>query len=1107
MNTHRLTRLGVGAYALLLVYGTWFPIAYWDWGLGGLEAFLAMDWPTRISKPDLIINLIVYVPLGLGISLIPARRSIAVIGAATLAGLALSCFLEYGQTFLPGRVTSASDIVLNTVGSLVGALIGNFVARSLWLKERLQRIVKELRHPGVGRLGLVVLALWVVSQWTPFVPSLDLSNLKQGLAPFQNLAGGSHSYFIAGYIQYSAMLAGLLAIALRLFKDRERATPPLLAALFLVLAGKVLIMTRQLSPEALLAAGTVSLLALWMRRLNSQLLQALALLLLVIYQLFETFTPSGADPTLRTMNWIPFRGQMNSLTGIVDLVNGLWLFAAYAYLLYPRARRSTDGLALRLCLIAPWALVLEWGQQMVPGRYPDITDVFVGVGTFILTYSYPWRRKNPARPGPHRGLIPRTRWHRALGLVMGVLGIAFLVSRLAATSDDKPYALPSSAELPNPQLPHFEYEHPRLPAPTPNEWALLTAQNPAFVERHRQKARGKSFYSRTLMARTEPGSVDLDRLFNDLLDLKFTWRGHEQTLPIAIAYDWLYDQWTPVQRGRLLSKAEQACAFQEAVIRDRLKLSPYNVYLYNSPLQALLAVSLAIHGDASSGDCMRFTYDYWKHRVLPVWRQVMGLRGGWHEGGEYVGIGIGQAIHRLPAMWRSATQEDVFVSHTGIRGFLDFVLHRTRPDGTSMRLGDIAFVKNNVPDFAPLALEFAHRAAYTRARAPVKPTPLGYPWGPISNPALFDETAIEELPRARWFDGIGVMTARSDWSPDATYVTFKAGNNYWSHMHLDQGAFTIFNGSGLAIDSGVYFDYGGEHHMNYTYQTVAHNVVTVTDPEDTALLPGKERTDKDGKKTRKPDRAIANDGGQRRVGSGWGKAAPLDLTDWKQQRATYQTVGDVLVDSDLRDDFVWVNADLTPAYTNEHSRKGEFFARTRRIERYLRSWVYLADRDLILIHDRLTLSKGGLRPRWLLHSQHEPGISESSFVVTGEFADLRGRVMLPLDANLQSVGGPGFEFFIDSKNYDQDGKALKSAAKRKGLEPGAWRVEVAPSLEQRHLEFFVALEVSRDGSSRALDGLQLQRTSQGVQLTGFEDGTSVTLPRRLDTIRIARETP
>ena len=102
--------------------------------------------------------------------------------------------------------------------------------------------------------------------------------------------------------------------------------------------------------------------------------------------------------------------------------------------------------------------------------------------------------------------------------------------------------------------------------------------------------------------------------------------------------------------------------------------------------------------------------------------------------------------------------------------------------------------------------------------------------------------------------------------------------------------------------------------------------------------------------------------------------------------------------------------------------------RARRIERYLRSWVYLADRDLILIHDRLTLSKGGLRPRWLLHSQHEPGISRSSFVVPGEFADLHGRVMLPLDANLQSVGGPGFEFFVDRKNYDQDGKALKSAS-------------------------------------------------------------------------------
>jgi hypothetical protein len=90
----------------------------------------------------------------------------------------------------------------------------------------------------------------------------------------------------------------------------------------------------------------------------------------------------------------------------------------------------------------------------------------------------------------------------------------------------------------------------------------------------------------------------------------------------------------------------------------------------------------------------------------------------------------------------------------------------------------------------------------------------------------------------RQFDGIGMIVARSDWTPGATYVTFKAGDNYWSHMHLDQGAFTIYKGGELAIDSGLYGPtYGSDHHMNYTYQTIAHNLVIVTDPNDTGACP------------------------------------------------------------------------------------------------------------------------------------------------------------------------------------------------------------------------------------------------------------------------------
>lgn len=1061
------------AYAALLLYGTWFPIDRWDWSLGGWEAFMNLEWPARIPSSDLVINLIVYVPLGLTVAMLFRRGPLISAILAAAIGFFLSSGLELGQTYLPGRVTSGTDIALNTFGASIGALASGFLTRSRWIHRHYRRIESGLRHPGPGHLGLLVLALWLLSQWAPWVPSLDFGYIKQGLAPFKALLGAPPAYISLRFVNYLAMLLGLMALALRLFRDRELAARWLVLCLFVVLFGKVLIMTRQLSPEALLAALFTTMITLRLRRSNSSSLQLIALASLIIYHALSTFLPEANDPTLRRINWIPFRGQMNSITGIIDLVGSLWLYAAYAYLMFPKRRRSIDGLAMRLVLVAPWAIFLEWGQQSVPGRYPDITDVVVGIATFVIAYSSPWRRLASGKSETlTKSSSTETRpWRRAAGATAVALGLLIAIGQFSDPETRSVYALPKADELPNPRLTNFRYKHPRLPAPVPDDWRKLERENPVYVKRRRADAGARQWHARILLARTEPDTVDMDALFNELMALEFVWRGHEQTIPIALAYDWLYDRWTPSQRSRLLAKTEQACAYQITAIRDKYELSPYNVYLYNSPLQALMMAALAIYGDSTGGNCMRFTYDYWKHRVLPVWSQIMGRQGGWHEGGEYVGIGIGQAVHRLPAMWRRATGEDLFAKHAGIRGFPNFALQRKRPDGTIARLGDIAFVTKGIADLAPLALELRHSAAYTASSPPEKPTPLGFPWGPFSDNTLLDPGAWARQPLQRWFDGIGLLIARSDWSSDATYITVRAGNNYWSHSHLDQGAFTLFKGGALAIDSGVYFDYGGEHHLNYAYQSVAHNVVTVTDPEDTALLPGKEKTLDNGERQMTPDRPIANDGGQRRVGSGWGKPAPLDLADWQAQAGDYRTVGQVLVDVDPRDALVWINADLTPAYTNEESDRGEFFARTRRVERYLRTVVYLRDMDLLLVHDRLRFSKSSLRSRWLLHSQNAIDIAGKRFALSAGNGELQGEVLLPENATLQGIGGPGLQFFVDNLNYDQQGKAQEWAAKREGIEAGTWRLEVQPNEGSRELNFLVALRPSLKGSPAGLPSI------------------------------------
>ena len=172
------------------------------------------------------------------------------------------------------------------------------------------------------------------------------------------------------------------------------------------------------------------------------------------------------------------------------------------------------------------------------------------------------------------------------------------------------------------------------------------------------------------------------------------------------------------------------------------------------------------------------THDLLKNRVLPVWRQVMGRNGGWHEGGEYVAVGIGRAVYEVPAMWRKATGEDLFRSEPGIRGFLDFLVYRTRPDDTHFRWGDGAFFDRKVPDRIPLAIEYRHAAAYSLYACPRQMQPSAWPWG-LKMPPLADRRSERSMPALR---GMAPTSSATSASPKAvlassvgTILTLEAG--------------------------------------------------------------------------------------------------------------------------------------------------------------------------------------------------------------------------------------------------------------------------------------------------------------------------------------------
>jgi VanZ family protein len=1048
--------IGLLTYVALIVYGGLYPFSGWT-ASEDTFAFLSAWNIKALSLPDVVVNSLIYLPLGAGIRLATARwRLVFSVLLATLIGGALSLSIETFQSHLPQRVPSLSDFILNTSGSLLGALLVGLLNP----RGRLYTLAHAWRvrsfQPG-NEANLVLAALfgWSLSQLSPFVPSIDVGSIRSGLAPLAAVLTDP-SRFSSSRAVTTAL--EILALALLVRDVRKHPVPvgrALRRIIFGVLALKVVIVSRQLSAEALAGAAIGLLVALAAPRALKQHRPAISLLAILMSLIISELAPESGAP--RTLNYALFAAHMeNSMLGLSVIADTVWPYLLIVAALYRLRPASPAWSAIVVALCAVFAFALEWLQQYVPGRTPDVTTAVIALITAAVAVRYLRGSATPSS-APYSG-----RFVANLAVIVFASGLttAWSLGRspdeTVIASQSKPM-LPAPETLREPDLPGFRTGHPRLPHPDALDIARLRAENPGFIREVLKRAEGgRGNLNDAILAEVlSPGSQDVRAIVEHVLRLKPTWRGHEQTKPIALTYDWLHHRIPPDLMPKLRDKVLEACNYQINVIRVE-RMSPYNVFLYNSPLQALMACALAIYrDDLRAAPVMAFTHDYWINRVLPVWRQVGGRNGGWHEGGEYAAIGIGQAIYQLPAMWRSATGEDYITKEPAIRGFLDFIVYRQRPDNAAFSWGDIAFTDRKPPDAVALAIELRHPAAYSvwaGRRGP--PSPTSWPWGPLTDNLLLDPTAERTLPLSHHFDGIGVVVARSSWEPDATYVSFKAGDNYWSHSHLDQGAFLIYKAADLALDSGCYCEYSSDHHMNYTYQTIAHNTLTVTDPSDTAPMPAR----KD-----KPPREIANDGGQRRVGSGWGgDAAPLDRAEWESKRDTYHT-GRISTLFE-QDGLTVAVADITPAYTNSSSGKGRFAERTRRVERAWRVFAYDHHSDTIVVFDDVVATRADFVKRWLLHSQTRPVVSGQKFTIERATpagpSRLIGTVLYPAAPVLLPIGGPGFEFFVDDRNHDNGGKVLLDIAKRKPgtLEAGNWRIELSPSQASTGDQFLVVLQ-------------------------------------------------
>ena len=355
-NTQKTTAWPLAlVFTCLIVYASLYPFSQWrDQGISPLQ-FLTAPLPRYWTGFDVGINMAGYTPLGflLALSALRSRRVVWAVTVATLAAGTLSLGMEALQSYLPSRVPSNVDWMLNTLGAWLGACTA-WTLQKLGAMDRWSRFRQHWFAPD-ARGALLLLLLWPVALLFPASVPLALGQVFERLesALAEALADTPFLQWLPVRdveLQPLVPLAELLCVALGLWVPwllgygviRRMGQRTAFAVCVLVAGLGVSVLSAALSygPDHAWAwmdtpvqAGfaLAALLALGSLAVPRRAAVALALLALVVQ--LSLLNQAPADPyfaqTLQTWE----QGRFIRFHGVVQWLGWVWPYAALLYAL------------------------------------------------------------------------------------------------------------------------------------------------------------------------------------------------------------------------------------------------------------------------------------------------------------------------------------------------------------------------------------------------------------------------------------------------------------------------------------------------------------------------------------------------------------------------------------------------------------------------------------------------------------------------------------------------------------------------------------------------------------------------------------------------------
>jgi VanZ family protein len=344
-----LARILFAVYVLLVAYASLYPLVGWREHGTSPFAYLATP-PSYVTAFDLAANVLGYVPYGfLGMAAVhPRLGRAASLLLVVLSGALLSLLLEAAQSYLPTRVAASLDVAANIGGVVLGALFAAAFLPRLHASHPLRRL-RALFLPGaVTDAGLVLLALWLFTQFNPATLLFAAGDLRDLLAAGEGPARPPE-FFVA--IEAFTAAANLVSVAMllsALVRPGERARLLLLVVVAGALAVKVaafaMLMRAHdvfawLTPGAQHGLAVGLLVALAAMALPRVVRLALAAVLLMAAAVLVNLAPP--NPYLAASLKLWQQGHFLNFNGLTRLVSALWAFVALGYLIYLAGRRDS----------------------------------------------------------------------------------------------------------------------------------------------------------------------------------------------------------------------------------------------------------------------------------------------------------------------------------------------------------------------------------------------------------------------------------------------------------------------------------------------------------------------------------------------------------------------------------------------------------------------------------------------------------------------------------------------------------------------------------------------------------------------------------------------